>query len=84
MSGTVIATIDIKLVPDNPQDFYILILGGDDGICATGNTVPEALRMLANRLTRDAEAAAIPDIIAAAIRRSAELGGDCSAELGGD
>jgi len=71
----VIATIEIKLVRDNPWDLYMAILGGSDGISGGGFTIPIALRDLANNLTEKAERAAMPDIIADAIERSAELEG---------
>jgi len=69
----VLATIEIKLVKDSPWDFHIAILGGNDGVCGGGRTIPTALRELADKLTESAEIAAVPEIIADAIRRSQEL-----------
>ena len=69
----VIATIEIKVVLDSPHNLYMVILGGSDGICGGGLTIPAALRELADKLTVRAERIAVPGIIADAIERSAEL-----------
>lgn len=69
----VLATIEIKVVLDSPHNLYMAILGGSDGICGGGLTIPIALRELADKLTERAERIAVPGIIADAIERSAEL-----------
>ncbi len=69
----VIATIEIKTVSTTPRDFYMLILGGRNGICATGSTIPSALRALADKITHEAEIAAVPTIVADAVERSMAL-----------
>ena len=73
MSDELVATIEIKPVRNYPQNFYILILGGNNGIVATGSTIPAALRTLADKITEEAERAAVPKIIEDAIERSAKL-----------
>ena len=69
----VLATIEIKIVKDSPRDFYMVILGGSDGIAAGGTTIPRALNELAAKLTERAERIAVPAIIAGAVAASAKL-----------
>ncbi len=61
---------------NKPRGFYLLILGGNNGICATGDTIPRALHELADKITLEAELSAVPKILTDAVARSAELEGD--------
>ena len=69
----VLATIEIKTVANSPHDFYSVLLGGRNGLCATGSTIPGALRELADKITERAERIAVPSIIAGAVAASAKL-----------